>query len=391
MRYDDIDEVEAEFPFPPQFDPNDSLLFTVTPPTSSCSVVFTEDLYIPRAFRASQRLERTNQKAIRSSRSSHDMITLFEGSDQEQARYLWGMVCTSVVVLILFLFQTCIILAFRESGHERMGFLAGRFVRPKPPRNRQEPHQQTSSTASSSKQEGTESDSIREEKKDEVIEWTDQKAGIKLTGSSNEDQKEGETNPLDEKSETQQLAESLSNNDGEEKEEPGIVARDEPANSECASLSYEEKYSHWESICDQQTRRLHRTRIALAVCFLGIIAFCIVFCYNGNKYVNNAMKDVRNGLLEVQDRCVQAITLIVVFLERQAIVPNITLEAFQNGTVCPGLGDLNETSCDILGLDTLPNCTAGWFGCGHFDRGASAKRILSIHFEFSGRYTGYLR
>ena len=94
-----------------------------------CEVRVGSDLFLPLPFRASHRLKKTNEQAIRFG-GSNDMITLLEGSSDEQADYLFGLVAGSVLVAIFFALWTVLILVFKFNGYRRCGFLCGRFIRP---------------------------------------------------------------------------------------------------------------------------------------------------------------------------------------------------------------------------------------------------------------------
>lgn len=97
-----------------------------------CDVFLAEDLLRPSAFSDSNRLERTNDLAIRFG-ASNEMLTLLEGSNDESEDYLYGLLASSLIVAVFFLIWSIVICVLRCTGNRRVGFLCGRFVRPDPP------------------------------------------------------------------------------------------------------------------------------------------------------------------------------------------------------------------------------------------------------------------
>ena len=95
-----------------------------------CNVTVARDLFTPAPFVASPRLVRTNRLALRWGGASNDLVTLLEGTPEEQTDYIVGLVTTSVVVALVCATWTLFLILAKCLGYRQCGFLCGRFVRP---------------------------------------------------------------------------------------------------------------------------------------------------------------------------------------------------------------------------------------------------------------------
>ena len=107
---------------------------------SFCKVQVSRDLYQPPPFHSSRPLERSNSWALRFG-GSNDMITLLDNNDDNNNKadnddYILGLLSTSIVIGFFFTGFTILIVMFMVIGYKRVGFLSGRFVRPRQQRRR---------------------------------------------------------------------------------------------------------------------------------------------------------------------------------------------------------------------------------------------------------------
>ena len=115
----------------------------------------------------------------------------------------------------------------------------------------------------------------------------------------------------------------------------------------------------WIEACQRQERRFWRTRQVLVLSCVGVVVSGILFCVYGDKYVRQSLDTVKEGLLGIQDLCLDGVTLIDNFVNRsQAVVDRN--EAFfpQINGVCP---EVRQELCTSIVNDTdfvpIRNCT----------------------------------
>uniref|UniRef100_A0A7S2Y2X1 Uncharacterized protein n=1 Tax=Entomoneis paludosa TaxID=265537 RepID=A0A7S2Y2X1_9STRA len=367
-----IDELLPDIPG------EDPLISTTQVPLENdfCDLGVTEDLYQPDPYRASIRVKRTNTAAIRFRQSSHDMITLLEGTDQEQEQYLWGLVLSGLIIFCGFLAYSIIICILREVDYERVGFVSGRFVRPSPPKRKQK----QASLVTSQNVEAPSEEVLNDENGDSPVEIaasarndgqiTEQKSQstCEMTDPNNTgasamsmEVSTAQSNDVKDANAIQETV--LDKTDDDTSDDPTNDKNQNGSNNEVNEVQeedddkeYKEAYGKWEKFCQRQEIRLFRTRITLAVIVLAIIVLCVLFCAYGDKYIDRSLDDVRLGLEGIQLRSQQGVDLINLFLGRENFFVNKTLNELEeiHGIFCPTITGINGSFCESL--NPVQNC-----------------------------------
>ena len=91
----------------------------------------------------------------------------------------------------------------------------------------------------------------------------------------------------------------------------------------------------WESKVERQNVRLFRTRVAVVISAVAIIAWSVVFCVYGVNYVKSSLGSVEDGLRHVQKLCLGANNVIDNYLERQqALINETKLDIAEINGIC---------------------------------------------------------
>ena len=365
---------------PPNWSESDPLQNVTRISYVFCNVTLAEDLFKPPPFQASNRLERTNEIAIRFG-GSNNMMTLFEGTDEQVQDYIIGLVGSSILMATFFCIW-CIVLVIlqcQSNGYQRYGFLCGRFVVPI----------QTFPTASN-----VPSSDRKEQEQKEVEKEVQTEEEEKHEKSFSNGQEVPTQSFYKEESSTgsrENTTESVLNNSGQEEEGQEAEIQEDPNDSEAVHLEDDppdelpdmvghptpptsssliidnstdtcnDKNTDLSLIeaCQRQERRFWRTRQVLVLSCVGVVVSGILFCVYGDKYVRQSLDTVKEGLLGIQDLCLGGVTLIDNFVNRsQAVVDRN--EAFfpQINGVCP---EVRQELCTSIVNDTdfvpIRNCT----------------------------------
>ncbi|KAL7576637.1 hypothetical protein ACA910_005574 [Epithemia clementina (nom. ined.)] len=345
----------------PPVDPNDPLqdLESVIIDVDRCNVTIGKDLYRPKPYQAPLRLERTNERAVRFGRTN-DMMALLQGTENS-SEYVFGLVATSMLIGIVFVFFCSLIVVWKVLGYQKVGFLSGRFVQRNKPRPISQPNDNDDAddeaeeadelNAPCSKDENTddlilEEKTNKEEKSDtsiilETIKDENQSADFHATSRESPD--ENSANDVDRRSQE---------GGTEEQKDDDDISVD--ASSSLQRQGDKSKVIIHDYAClhHEQERRMFRTRVAFSLATICTFVSAVLFLINGTYYVNQSFDAVKTGLQYAQDLCQGGIQLIDDFMMREEEVTNITkaqLNAFN--TICP---KAFESVC--TNLDPIENC-----------------------------------
>ncbi|KAL7576636.1 hypothetical protein ACA910_005573 [Epithemia clementina (nom. ined.)] len=345
---------------------NDSLPLVVVermidfPFCSNFSIL--NDQYRPPPFRSSERLQRTNEVAIRFG-ESNDMITLIEGDPND---YVFGLFATSIIIAFLFLFFSLLIIYFKIVGYKHVGFWSGRFIVRNNNHNNQQAANNTPSSdrshASMIKAHGRQSKSTsREENADDLILHEEHRGDNDLDyvlsqGNSREfevrRQRSTENNISEAEAERDLDNNSTTSGEKFNTEEPTSSLPQRPGEGELERNEFQDLLDTH----NKQERRIFRTRVAFSCVTVGTFVSCVLFCVYGSRYVQQTLVAVDNGLRGVQGLCLGGIQVIDNYLIRQQVASNITRAQFDsfNG-ICPNAFDLLCESFDDS-TTTAVNC-----------------------------------
>ncbi|KAL7567527.1 hypothetical protein ACA910_009535 [Epithemia clementina (nom. ined.)] len=357
---------------PPAWNASDPLQETQSVNYGFCELFLGRDLFQPPPFQASQRLIDTNQRAVRFG-GSNNMITLLEGTEQEQEAYLVGLVASSILVAFFFAAWTVVVIVLKFVSYRWCGFFCGRFIRPNPNkfyRQQQKQQQRNNKKATANSMIKA---SSRNQSKALPAEATPQdeqyQQGNALTltptsangltaaqvptpgnyddnyndnDKSNNNNDQGMVGNDDDDDDASQSHiqdeytfdnEYNSNNnddnhnyndntgDYDDNGEPydddnnvmGVVQDDDHdhEHDEAAAAAWLTK------ACHAQDRRIFRVRIFLVMACLCICVAGILFCTYGTKYISQSFDSVAQGLRHLQDLCAGAMALIDQYTARQ--------------------------------------------------------------------------
>mmetsp|Transcript_24002 Transcript_24002/g.66631 ORF Transcript_24002/g.66631 Transcript_24002/m.66631 type:complete len:683 (-) Transcript_24002:923-2971(-) len=337
-----------------------------------CNFNITYDPYIAPLFGATRRLERTNEFAIRLG-ASNDMITLLEGTPEQERDYLKGLMMTSVVFLCTFVVCVVVLCVFRETGYRRAGFLCGRFVRPQKP----EGYVESLPSSSSGKQQQSRIDDTGGSTNNDVIVLSSSEGEAEVTAC-----KIGENE--------QPVAASADGGDQPTEapipDEP-TEKLDQGKDDATTDDAKKEEIEKWELLVARQEKRLFRARIVLAVSLVTIVVTCIMFCVTGHVYLNDAFKSVNGGLKSAQRLTLEGIALSEKYLSQVEKIRSETfdrLESLDPIDFCPGnvTGVPNATYCN-----PVPDCDFDFLPP---EVQEDLEELIDQVFDFTSGLTGFV-
>lgn len=291
-------------------------------PTPECTVLLGKDLLKPPPFENTEQIRDVQRRAFRFGETSNMTLLMdSNASQEEQLDYITGLIGTSIVLAGVLVVWSLILCLFRSTGYRRVGFLCGRFVRPNPP----------AAGNDEGKQDGDMNDDpqalaaneTQDTAKEDIVD-VDQDGPAPPSSSMS-----FRSNP--------NMVEQA------QPEEPMIAV---PAETNASTLE-EDGLKEYDQFCAKQDKRIFRTRITLAVVCCLIIANCIIFCVQGEKYLRRTFNSVEDSFLYLLGLLDTTIAVIDAYAIRQTLFTETTVANFNdiNG-MCP---NVRTEICEAIG------------------------------------------
>ena len=334
-----LEEMVSPDPYPPP-------LLVDSVETEWCTINITRDSFQPPPFVNPSRVVDSHERAVRLGKAD-DMFDLISGSPDEAKEYVTGLLASSILVAVAFVLWAILLCVFRWHWRH-VGFLRGRFIRPKAPTPK---YKAVSSSSPRSQLHSNDDQSIivrdQEGQQEEQQDRATPEAAPEIDPSRREAAESTKSS----------VAEIISKKEQEEGPNNADMNNNgDSTNAEDLSITEPvmiEEYRQWLRRCQKQDTRVRRTRITVAFFCIATIVACINFCVYGTKYISRSFSTIYDGFEEIQALCTKSITVIDLFVFRQSTFRNETVDSISYlNQMCPFLAaELCES------IDPVYNCS----------------------------------